>query len=690
MSDKQLWLDDPTRLAIELDARAARRWLSAPLIVPSGCAALIGDQLLPAGATRERAEPLVLIKEAPFTIDLAAVELASADGHALGAELTLSLMVDLTDIASARPLRATVRSGELTTEEVAYGLRPALQSGLASACKPHSAEALLAIDPAALEAPLREAAAAALALRGLALSRIRRLDLTCPTLEAARREAAEAQAAADAAAARQRTLEIWEKDQKNEALTQAEVREFYANLEREGQIKQLQARDELDDIVASYERERAQRQQALSHTLQQAELQHKLALDRTAFEEELLRTKRAAEVLEGADMGALIGNIEDDAAREKLYSMLIQKEMTPDQLRALEPKQEMQQQLQAMQAQLAAVAEKLSASEAELAQLASKKTDDTRTERVLIASGERVLAFDPHSNIDADRPRETYDGKGELGGIRSVRVASDAEGKRWLLAGAQGGVYAWPVGQAVAEPRRYRIDRQASGRTGINAIALSADGGLWATHSEHGLLRWRWDAPDYPQQHLHEPLTASASAVRALIPLGDNELAFACDARVYRFDPTQLDTTQPGHAPTLYTGPTAQVSALAWAGGRLLASTVAGAVYAWRPGDPHSPSIIYSRQAKIYLARPAVVAGVDHLFLGSKDTAVVCRSLEGNLETSYQAGGLVRWADGASDIACAVDYDGHQLILWRAELPDTELRRIPVADPITDLWLLRA
>jgi hypothetical protein len=410
--------------------------------------------------------------------------------------------------------------------------------------------------------------------------------------------------------------------------------------------------------------------QALAHAHERAEHAHRLELERLAFEQQLERNRQAQHELAGADLGVLISQHPDEHARERLYQLLIRQHMSPEQIAALATEQAAVSQRD----QLRTHSERLAS------HAVPPRSPAPITRRVLVACGTQVLAIDPHSNIDPRRPREIYEAGPDSGGLRSVRLATDRANQRWLLAGSQAGVTAWPIDEPTAQPRRFPIARGTKGRTGINAMVLTGDE-LWATHSEFGLLRWRWNEPGSPASPEHCATTAQATAVRGLTGTA-TWACYAVDTRVYGFIPGQPV------APQLYRGANAPISALVYTNERVIATTLAGSIYAWRHDDGFSPTVIYRRQAKIYMARLVSIDGAERLLIGSRDCAVVSRSLVDHAETVYQATSLVRWADGASDVIAAVDYDSMKLILWRSDMPDNELRRIEAPQPINDICML--
>lgn len=665
------WLDDPQALAVRLPAGPARRFLDARrLIVPGGCSALLDDpeQLLPAGSQRDKLPALTLVKDGLFAVDHSADGLLDREGHAHQASVTLSLYVDAAEVAPVRRFRGAFLNdsggeGACDTAAITARLAPAIDAALTSFTARHGAEQLMSetVDEA-LENDLRRSLRPELEDLGLALSRVRRALFRSPQLEAMRARRAERELAEAAEAERQAELRA-----------QAETEALARQLQLEKVERELARQRELDEQRVSLEAAREQRQMAVAHELQSKELAHRLEL-----------AKQAAAELSGADLKALVAQLEDPTARERLYGLLIQQQMTPEQLAALSQEKQANE-VSALREQLAALSERLESGSGGYARL-DAPLDAPPTARILVACGEHVLAFDPATNLDYTRPRERYTAgaplAADLGGMRSVRL--DESGQQ-LLIGARSGVHVHDLqtGAAVAHP----IGRAAQGRTAVNAVARLGDH-LLATHSEFGLLAWpledasaETDAPLLGARDVARETTVTASAVRGLIA-GEGQVFYAADNRVYGLGPSL-------EGPRLYTGPSEPVSALVLLGKELFASTVGGAIYSWPVGDPHSPRRVHARRAKIYSLR---ALGSRALLVGSKDRGVLRLDLDDRggppREQTYQAGSLVRWAAGAGDFVAGVDHDGRQLILWRTDSPDIEWRRIPIGEPINDVVFL--
>ena len=666
------WRDDEQALAIRLPATEAKRFLQCKeLVVPEDCVCLLeGEEraLLPAGGRRSSISDLSLLKESLFTIETNTNDLSSQDGHTFECHARFTAYIDTRSQDQAERFRRVFLSREAddcTLVDVVAAVLPKLKSALSAFVTQREALTLddEGIDEE-LERHLRTSLKGFFEDAGLEMSRVRSARFQCETLEKLKRNKAEAEAI-------QKQAEI-----------DHGMKEFLDDLERQGRLNELNKKEELQRAYQEFDERRQRELQEQRHKLREAEQDHQRELEQKKFEEELQRRKKAIEMLRNANIAEILEEIPDEQEREKVYKGLISNLVTPSR----ETTGRVSRKLEEMQQQLMEAASKMvQQGSGRFASLRPRAEDsDARTHRVLIASGRRVLAFDPKSNVQAEQAREIYDfSAGELGGIRSVRVVRH-DGKKYVAAGARGGVYVTPLrgptDPASGELTTYRFASEPAGRTGVNAIELIGNR-LVVTHSEVGLVCWEFGNPQVPSQTLFPETTANAKSVRALTAQ-NGEIYYSSGNRVYRAD---LASEHP--VPLLYSGSTSQVTSLALQDGRLYGATVDGAIYAWEPDDPHSPTRVLHRQAKIYMIRPATIGCLPHLFIGSKDRGVLCRYMAGGMDSTYQSGSLVRWADGAADFCFGVDYDSYQLIIWRSDLPDSELRRIPLAEPINDLWI---
>ncbi len=634
------WTEDPTRLALHVSDERALKALTGgrDLVVPVGCTALLDAPVtrVPAGGRRERPGAFTLVKDDLFAIDLVLDGIGSRDGIAHEARATLSLFVDAAEDASLVRFKRTLvvpHGSGCGVPDVERVVGPLAREALGTFVAGREARELASEDvDEALERHLRRALAPELAARGLGLSRVRRAWFSSPELAAIERARAQ------------------------RGLTEAAEAERQAALAAQARTKALES-----ELLVAGERAREKRRQELAHELETSEQAHKLALAQKVVAE-----------LGGADIGALVSQVADPKAQERLYALLIQRQMTPEQIAAMGASK-----IEQLENSIGELAKRLAGPTAAAA------AAHPATHRFLVACGDVVLAYDPKSNVEGGRARERYaSAPHPMGGIRSLRVVRDPGGSDLLLAGARDGVLVLRLDAPTAAPAIYPISPR-TGRTGINSAALAGTR-LFATHSEFGVLAWDARDPRVAPRALAAQATRGASAVRGAL-VGGGALWFAADQRVYRLALDALDRD-----PELYIGPSQPVSGLAWAADRVYAASLDGCVYAWSPADPRSPRRVHARQSKLYGVRARVDAlGHDQLLIACRDRALVAHDLVDGRETSYQSASMLRWGDGTWDYVAATDHDGRELVFWMASRPEAELRRIELPEPANDLvaWM---
>ena len=386
------------------------------------------------------------------------------------------------------------------------------------------------------------------------------------------------------------------------------------------------------------------------------------------------RVRRLAEFLQEQSMRDLIDKIPDSRAKGLLYAKL----MEDDSLR-LDPR-ELAQRLTSGGSDLSELLFKTL--ENMLASSSGVSSDEIAIEtagRIYGAMGTKVLEIDPKE--PEARPRE-FSFKDP---IRSVRAVDGAPGTT-LLVGCKRSVHILTLGRDL-ECVEYPFPGDKRPRGGVNAIAI-ADGWIYATHSEFGLLRWERSRPGIAGEVIHESLTADRKTTRGALVAGDR-LVFASGATLYAAPLT--GNAEPVAFDTRLDSP---ITAAAAGGGSLFAGTEGGAVASWSMDDPGKPSILVRRKEPIVGLRLARIGSLPHLLYSARDLAVKARVLGQTLETSYEAGGKgVGLLDAASDLVCAVDAAGHRLILWRSATPARPFAEIDLRKyserPALDLGLLK-
>ncbi|MBI4576095.1 MAG: hypothetical protein HY722_07530 [Planctomycetes bacterium] len=634
-TDLQAWTSDPEALAVVLGPEDLRGWfgLGHPLEVPEGGVALVEVEgettCLGPGARHEGGfvrALLVLDREVGLGYRLAG--LRSADGFEVEASCRTRLRPRTEEFDLLQALSFLGERRRLVRDDLHAHLLPAVQSCLEEVVRSRPMEAL---DQAGTAAALEEALAGALKepcfRGGLRLVALEEVTLRSAAWEEARRAEAGARLRAE------------------ELVRGREVEALAQRLRKEGLLEQVAAREEVA-------RERA---------LQEA-----------------ARFEQIRERFGNDDVKAMVHLLEDPREKSRLLEALIEQGMSGEQIEARRRgdfERDVAARLERFQSLLGSA-------------LGVDVAGGPRVRRLLAVVGRSVLAYDPRAGPSASVPRETYRFEdGPLGFLRSVRLARRADGALHLLAGAQGGVYVTELGpDGSAGPRKdYPFPRPEDSRGGANAAALFRDE-LYATHSDHGLVRWDLDGGPGALT-LFEDLVPDGGPVRGAQVGPDGVLWFAAGDTVYAWDLVRRPPR-----PVAYRGAGGTITSLCAAGGQVLAGTGEGRICRWSaPGGevPEAARDFGVRRANpITMLRAALIAGTPCVLIAAKDYGASARALEGPFQREFQAQEQVRWVDGASDRVFGVDRGGYRVAVWEAHRPQCPEQLWRTPDRVQDLAVI--
>ncbi len=439
--DFDKWLSDGDAIAIRIRSSDLRDFLglnifsSGTVEVPQGTVGLVRQEggakarLAKAGEKVGGDFELVLVKDRRFPLALSFDGLRSADDYPFSLKVELIMSVDvlnedaLTDFASG----LISDSGEATSASVGKLAGPQAGEIIRNFFAAGKAEDLMRGDRSAdVEKALRSGLKRTCFENGFDLVEVNGLEISSPDYEKVR----DARLGAAMEEERAKRLEIirqaWVKDQKNEAMSAKEVKEFVKALDHEGALQEIERR-----------KQKAEAEKELQAIMGEKE--------RLKMEFELKNASQVMELLEKAGF-------------RNVFEKFLE------------------------------IAEKRGASRSgeDLRKSQAHGLRAGSTRRLLAVLGAKILAFDPRRQGHA--PAETYDlSGGALGMLRSVR-ADTAGGSACLLAGAQFGVYLQSEADGFA-PKEYRIPGAGGNRGGVNSAVIAGDG-LLAAHSEFGIVRW--------------------------------------------------------------------------------------------------------------------------------------------------------------------------------------------------------
>lgn len=599
--------------------------LGKKLTVPDGHTALVrtGEGkdaiVLAAGGESTDAQGGVLVKN-KLTIDLDVDAGRSEDNLPFAVSLGLALSPSDKTIDLDQLEQSLLKEDRASNDSVKTFFQPYVEDALKTFVTGRAAEALVEGDQRSdLDAHLRDKLQKALFETGLELK-----DVVHPRFRSADFEKkVEAEAAASA------EVEAIERER--------EIIEMKKQLDKHALLKDIEVRDEAD---------RSRKEKRLER-----------------YEE--IRTKMGDD-----DVKALIMMLDDDKQRSVLIRELIEKDLTADQkanLKAAEMESRVEERLIELQQKLAQL------TGAEL----QPRSDDPITRRVLCVVGKRILAFDPKTNLHPEVPKEVHDTEeGTLGYLRSVRNEV-IDGKEFMLAGAQRGVYRI-MGEEIFE---HPFPTQPQGKGGANSVTYF-DGRLFATHSEVGLIEWPIDGSE--GRAMCEEALEGVGSVRGAMVV-DGRLYFSAGNEIF-----SLDVATGSETPTRYKGSDDSVTSFTVLRDEVIAGNRAGKTYRWAIDDPNSPeSFNVLKSNPIFMLRHTKIAGQNFFLIGSKDFTVTAAEPRKDLYREYQAREEIRWVDGAADYIFGVARSGYKVFCWDAHVQKDPKLTIRVSDKVQDLFVVK-
>jgi len=303
------------------------------------------------------------------------------------------------------------------------------------------------------------------------------------------------------------------------------------------------------------------------------------------------------------------------------------------------------------------------------------------TRWIVVAAGAELLFFDP---ADPAKPARRIPIDGTAGRVRSIQIACSgvetsagcsaptSESALWL--GAATGVYELPV-EASTPTRVFVVDNHPAVRGGFNAVCTAGDG-LYASHSELGLLRWCIaDAAD--ATGLFAPLTRHAKTVRGVCAW-NGRLYCAIDDRIVAW---RYQAVAPDAADDEFRLDRGTVSTLEPTELGLFAGTSDGRVLLWRDDETTSPEVIHSGSNRAVEALWLLAThSVRRLIFTDTTPRVHAKVLGDHYTYHFEAGGqTLRRVEVAPDWIVATNDLRDRLLCWPADAGDRPPTVIPVS-----------
>ncbi len=273
-----------------------------------------------------------------------------------------------------------------------------------------------------------------------------------------------------------------------------------------------------------------------------------------------------------------------------------------------------------------------------------------KTAAIWVVAGTSLLRIDPQQRPASAELLALPAG---LGPLRSVQSAGDGR----LLVGARGGVYHLDPA-CPAEAIAY-ADLAVTSQLGFSRAVLWNEG-VWASHSEAGIVGWKSGETRSPAFALR-PADMNATAARNIQSLDQQRLVFSTNDRL-------MLLAKSGGGATLAAVPHADVGqeiiAILPEQHRLLVVLKNGVV---QIRDAHSLEIVSQDRRSGDVAAAALLPwlGSARLLLATEEGSVACVGLDDDLVTQYVSPyeGL-RGVAAARDLVIAITGDRQRIIFW--------------------------
>jgi hypothetical protein len=359
------------------------------------------------------------------------------------------------------------------------------------------------------------------------------------------------------------------------------------------------------------------------------------AAARTArLEQELRELKRLDSALEETGLETQILRLRDESVKARLYELLLERELSPEQIQARTPGRTPED-----------VEEELTALRGTVRRLLAER----KRVEVIAAWQDYVTVWDVRPGT---APFERARWSPGFGPARTA-VAVTFEGRRAVACGTPRGVVVID-GESGAVLRTFALPEEAA--HGVNGIAVAGDA-LWATHWEAGVVRWPCAGGE------GERITTRPARGIAFFADGTAVAGVAGGALLVRVAGEEL---------VPFAGePTAVVKA----GSGVVVGTAGGTMYYLAPGRAPE-SLAGGREAVVSLA---VVEreGRPYVLSCRKEQRIACAALDGGEGPAFVAPKPLRWI-AASENAVAGSAKEGRVFVWAWERPETAAAEVSV------------
>jgi hypothetical protein len=696
-------------------ARVVPGWLSrGRTSVPAGTFGYLVPQGEPIGTVIDSSEELDpseseaawILRAGTWQLDMESAGLTSADGLPFDLQIVVAVEI-LPSGTAARQFLAgrswpdRIRRGDVA-ERVSGGLRESFGGRL----EKESLDYLVSLEPARAREVLSECGEEVFFERGMRIHGVTSIDVRGVELQELRDREVEIKLEEERVRQRLRFIDLWKRQEVGETLAKRDVEAMARYLKQEGVLREL----DHQRLVAEHKREEDRRareaEQQLRHLLDLRELEHTMEIDARKLDEEIERTQRINEVIQEGGIEAHLFHLRDEKLKARLYRLLLERDMTPEQIRArsagatAEDLSELSAHLRELIGTVGALVEQCrrdGSTQAFAFQRAGPESLAPRgpvLNRLLLVSGQKIhsVRLDPQGNAASPVDLLSLQGRG-LGPLRSIRVAREA-GAALFLVGAQNGAYVVDVSREERESRtfggtprdvelyRYEAHEEAV-RGGANSVALH-QGSLYATHSEKGLVRWRRYRGDSPEV-LDRP-QGTPPTLRGVHVDSDGLAWYAKGSEILVFDPGF-----PHRILRRLGGVREEISSFVVVPGSVVAGTCRGRLVRWLVGGSGEPETVNPKNITslgdhtVYMVRALPVEG-DYWCLAGAGSDRVWVSRGPSKVQDYRAPRPVSWVGACGRHLYAIDRRFHVLYIWDWEKPGRPVGEFRFVEKVRDLW----
>lgn len=507
---------------------------------------------------------------------------------------------------------------------------------------------------------------------GLTLRGVSGFSVESADLDEHRQRESELRRRAEEVRDRLEFIDLWKREEMGEALAREEVEKLAEHLRKEGMLRELDVAHRVAVERIEKQRNEAAERGKLRRMLERERIATESEIDEERLQYEIEKAQRLHEVLQKHGLLAVAGQLGDSPEHARLLELLVEREMTPEQLAArsatASTRPEEQARWEELENRLEALSVQLHVGNSTLARHAENLPTIAE---IWLAAGVSLYRLTGVAAVSRGMPTPVLP-PDDIGFLRSVSVVGQP-GATSVLVGAQAGVGVYRPQGSHWGVYRYRPAPQ--GRGGANSVAL-ASGRVLASHSELGLHAWTEGATleaaaASVQQRISEPPTRGVQVGT------DGVVYLSRGAEVLSLRGVTNEMHSLGSLSD-------SVTALCHDRGELIAGTRDGQLHRWEGGSRWTP-LPFRSSGPVFCI--SAVGGDTPIrwIVGARQAAVHVLDRQGHLLEEYRTRYPIRWVAAGREGVLGVDRFGQELLVWNWSDPAAPQRRIRVPAQIQSL-----